>query len=109
MTNAFLGWFDRMSPRAFKGVGLCDDAYYTPSTGGPEVACSIKVDRGLQLQNAQTSEVISNVTTVTAYAADIGDAPKRGARFRIGTEILTVDSLSNADESRFVCIVKTGK
>jgi hypothetical protein len=91
-----------------KGAGLADAAFYTPSTGGAAVACGVFVDRGLNLQNATTSEVINDAVTITAFVTEIGAPPKQGAVFVIGSERFTVDSISNKDESRYICIVKPG-
>ena len=87
-------------------AGLRDSAIYTPAGGGA-IACTVLVDRGLSLQNAETGAVTNDQTTITAYLADIGDRPERGARFVIGAETFVVDSVQSADESRVVCIVTT--
>ncbi len=109
MTNAFAARFDALAARKFKRAGLADAAYYTPHTGGPEVECSAAyIDRGLTLQNQFNGSVVQDAITVTAFLAEIGAAPERGARFRFGDEVFTVDSITTKDESRVVCIVKPG-
>ena len=107
MTNSFNASFDALAVGAFRGAGLADDAMYTPSTGGLAIPCKVFVDRGVVLQGTQ-SQVITDTTLITAFVADIGAAPKGGARFQIGAERFTVDSINNKDESRYVCVVKPG-
>lgn len=107
MTNPFNAAFDALAVGAFQGVGLAHDAQYTRSTGGPSIPCKVYIDRSVVLQGTQ-GQVISDGVTITAFAVDVGASPSPGARFVIGAETFTVDSLNNKDESRFVCVVKPG-
>jgi len=91
----------------FRGKGAADDAMYTQSTGGPAIPCKVYIDRSVLLQGTD-GRVITDAVTITAFAADVGAAPKGGARFKVGAETFTVDSLNNKDESRYVCVVKPG-
>jgi len=89
------------------GAGIADSATYTPSIGGSGIPCGVYVDRAITLTGAQ-GQVINDAVIITAFAADIGSAPKPGARFKIGSELFTVESLNNQDESRYTCLVKAG-
>lgn len=89
-------------------AGLSDVGTYTPSTGGTPIEdCRLLVDRAVTLTGAQ-GQVINDAIVITCFAADVGNAPAPGARYRIGDEVFTVDSLNNKDESRYVCVVKPG-
>lgn len=106
VTNGFNAEFDAIFAPAAKAARLGDTATFTQAGGSP-VACTVLVDRGLTVQNAETGGITNDQTTITAYLADIGDRPERGARFVIGAETFVVDSVQSADESRVVCIVTT--
>ena len=104
MTNGFNAEFDAIFAPAAKAARLGDAATFTQAGGSP-VSCTVLVDRGLSLQNAETGAVTNDQVTITAYLAEIGERPKRGAIFVIGAEHFRVDSVQSSDESRVVCIV----
>lgn len=103
----FLREFDDEIVGALEDAGLGDVGTYTPQSGGPSIACRVLIDRGVTLVGAE-GQAINDAIVITAFADEIGAAPTSGARFRIGAETFTVDALSNKDESRYVCVVKSG-
>lgn len=106
VTNGFNAEFDAIFAPAAKAARLGDAATFTQAGGSP-VACTVLVDRGLTVQNADTGGITNDQTTITAYLADIGERPERGARFVVDGDTFVVDSVQSADESRVVCIVTT--
>ncbi len=69
--------------------------------------CRILVDRGTTLNGFQ-GQVITNQITITAFLSEIAQPPDIGARFDVGTEVFTVDSMAAADDNVIVCVVKVG-
>lgn len=108
VANAFNAAFDAMAGPAFLVAGLATAATFRRRGTTTDIPCTILVDDGIQLIGDQ-SQVINDQTTVTAFAADIGSPdPAHGDKFTLDDRVLIVDSISNKDESRFVCIVKNG-
>lgn len=90
---------------ALSGAGLADAATYTPNPPGAPVACGVYVDRGLRYDGFD-AQAQSNLITITAFLAEIGSKPNKGATFQVGAEVFTVDRVETVDESRVLCTVR---
>lgn len=105
MPNSFKASFDGLACAAFVPAGIADPAVFRRKGTAIDIDCTVFVDENVQLQGDQ-SQVINDATTLICFVADIGSqAPVRGDTFTIGEQVFTVDSISDHDESRFVCIV----
>jgi hypothetical protein len=96
---------DARAQRAFLRSGLADAALFRRAKSALDISCTVLIDENTQFQG-DLSQVSEPQITVTAYVGDIGlPEPARGDRFAVGDRVFTVDSISNQDESRFVCTV----
>lgn len=89
---------------AFSAAGLADAAVFTQQGGGSPTACSVYVDRGVSY-NGFDGTVRNDAVSLTAFLDEIGEVPKRGALFAVGSESWKVDAVTAKDESRVVCLV----
>lgn len=105
MTNSFNARFDALQHQRFAAAGVADYAIYTPAEGDqPSTMCRVMVDRAMDAHGFST-EMLSPVVTIRVLLADIGTAPRTGARFAIGEERYVVDREPDLDESLATCIV----
>lgn len=88
----------------FSAAGLADSATFTQYGGGSPTTCSVYVDRGVAFQGFDGT-VRNDAVTITLFLDEIGDVPKRGALFAVGSDTFKVDAVTSMDESRVVCLV----
>lgn len=104
MSNSFFSDFDAIASEAFASEGMADAAQYRPTPTAAAVPCTVLIDRTVtEIDSAGNVVVAADLVRVTAFRADIGTQPLRGARFEIDAEIFTVVSVPARDESRWVC------
>lgn len=110
MTNPWLAEFDAIARDAFADAGIAERvaATYTPAGSSTPIACTLLIDRGVIPVGIDPSQVTSPQIVITAYRDQIGAVLARGAKFVLGAETFTVDSIARADESAVQCVVKVG-
>lgn len=97
-----------MDSRIRSALQMKDTCTYTPVSGPAVAGCTVLVDRGLTTQTL-TGDFVTNETRVTLFREQIGETlPAHGATVTLdGTsEVLTIDSIAQRDESRVICTVK---
>jgi hypothetical protein len=100
-----LGSLDARFVRAFKRSGIADAGTFRRKLSPTEIPCTVLVDDAVQFVGDQT-QVLNDKKAVTAYYAEIGRPPPIfGDTFTVGDAVYAVDSISNQDASRVVCIV----
>lgn len=96
---------DARFARAFSRSGLADSGTFRRKGSTTAIACTVLVDDAVQFVGDQT-QVVNDKKVITAYFAEIGQQePMHGDTFVINGDTFAVDSVSNKDASRVICIV----
>lgn len=103
MSNAWLAKFQTVADRAFKRVGLADDATYKQTANSTPVACVVYLTRDIQQIGAE-SQVADNITTLRV--ASTLPRPTSASKFTVGSEVFQVDRVDASDEGEHLCIVR---
>lgn len=93
---------------ALHNSGMGDDAQYQTPDRAKISPCKVFVDRGITLVGDFGQAIVDQIT-VTCFLSEISCRPEIGGRFCIDREVFTVDSITAADVSRIICVVKVGK
>lgn len=93
---------------ALHNSGMGDDAEYQTPDQARFIPCKVFVDRGITLVGEFGQAIVDQIT-VTCFLSEISCRPEIGGRFCIDREVFTVDSITAADVSRIICVVKVGK
>jgi hypothetical protein len=86
---------------------LLDVATYRPANGtsADDVAdVGVAITRGVTYQGSD-GRLLSDRIVIAARVEQLGEVPKRGARFTVGGEVFELDALISKDESLVQALV----
>lgn len=91
---------------AFRAAGLADGATYTAPAGAP-IACTVLVDRDVELLGSDGADVAMRRTVVTLFLGEIA-APAAGAVVAADGSSYTLEAKLDGDQSRERWVVRHG-
>lgn len=103
MTNPALSQITSDVVSAFLDAGMADAATFAINAIATPVACTVLVDRDMQLAGYE-SRVANRTVAITCMTAQTG-VPVRGSVFVVGAERWVVDSIVEQKEDIAVCLV----